>query len=267
MFKSNATFWPGPKTLTKIIVPVTLLALFATANAKGVQSAGTTADLWMDMLIGPPLVPFFNQEARDNDIARVDHPSQVAQLSGITGGRKLVVFKSIGEAQAYLPGMADKIDIAGYNLEHGQATPPEEQADPVGSIQIMRQLADNYGLELALGPDHNFALSHGAAMAPYVDYFILQIQRQQTNPPVVHEFITTIVPQLRAANPDLQISAQVRTEGDVQAIVALLDSLLPYLDGVSILTSPDTVDVAVELVSLLRADKIYLYLPQIIDQS
>ena len=244
--------------LSLIILCVVLLAFFTAAEAEETQEIEMTADLWMDMLIGPPLVPVFNREARDDDIARVDHPSQVAQLEGVTNGRKLVVFKSLAEAQEYLPNLADKIDIAGYNLEHGPATPPEEQADPVGSIKKMRELADTYNLDLALGPDHSFALSHGVAMAPYVDYFILQIQRQQTNPPVVHEFVTTLVPQLRTVNPDLQISAQVRTEGDVQAIVALIDSLLPYLDGVSILTSPDTVEVAKELLFFLRANRSYL---------
>jgi len=266
MLKPKPNLWPRAVILSLIIAPVALLALFTTSGAKEPQAVNATADLWIDMLIGPPLVPLFNQEACDDDIARVGHPSQVGQLSGITSGRKLVVFKSIAEAEEYLPNMADKIDIAGYNLEGGQGspTPPEELADPVGSIQKMRVLADTYGLDLALGPDHNFALSHGAAMVPYVNYFILQIQRQQTNPPVVHEFITTLVPQLRAANPDLQISAQVRTEGDVQAIVALLDSLESYLDGVSILTSPDTVDVAEELLFFLRAKRTYL--PQIIGE-
>jgi len=209
--------------------------------------------------------------ARGDDIARVDHYSQVEQLSGINTGLKLLVFKSVVEAEQQLPGLAGKIDIAGYNLEHGPGTPADEKADPVGSIQRMRALADTHGLALALGPDHDFALSHGVAMAPYVDYFVLQIQRQQTNPPVVMDFIVPLVPQLRAANPDLQISAQVRTEGDVQALVDLLDSLTPYLDGVSILTSPNTVDIAKELVYGLRPDlpdppnlPYHLYLPKIV---
>jgi hypothetical protein len=247
-----------------LLIPIVfaVLAAFSIgAAAVETQKVNSTADLWMDMLIGPPLVPLFNSNARENDIARVDHPSQVAQLAGITKGQKLVVFKSLAEAEQYLPDIAAQIDIAGYNLEHGPATPAEEQADPVGSIKKMRDLADMHGLDVALGPDHNFALSHGVAMAPYVDFFILQIQRQQTNPPVVHEFVTNIVPQLRSTNPELQISAQVRTEGDSQAIVALIDSLLPYLDGVSILTSPQTVDVAEELLFLLRAQRVYM--PQI----
>lgn len=223
-------------------------------DARGLQKKSTTADLWIEMLIGPPLIPLFNSEALESDIARVDHPSQAPQLEGITNGRKMVVFKSITEAETYLPDLGDKIDLIGYNLEHNPATPPEERDDPIGSIQKMRQLADAYDLELALGPDHDFALSHGPAMAPYVDYFILQIQRRQTEPPVVHEFVSTIVPQLRAANSDLQIGAQVRTEGDVQAIVDLIDSLTDYLDGVSILTSPSTVDIAEELFRALRQE-------------
>ena len=218
-----------------------------------------TSDLWIDLLIGPPLVPLFNQVARANDIARVDHYSQISQLSGITRGQKIVVFKSVTEAEQFLPGIADQIDIVGYNLEHdGPATPQEEPVDPVASIQRMRALADEHGLALALGPDHSFALSHGVAMAPYVDIFVLQIQRQQTNPPVVIDFIAPLVPQLRAANPVLQISAQVRTEGDMAAIVRLLETLLPYLDGVSILTSPQTVPIAEELIFRLRSTAVYL---------
>ena len=60
----------------------------------------------------------------------------------------MVVFKSIAEAETLLPDLAQKIDLIGYNLEHGPATPAEEQADPVGSIQKMRLLADTYELDL-----------------------------------------------------------------------------------------------------------------------
>jgi hypothetical protein len=223
----------------------------------------TTSDLWIDLLIGPPLVPLFNDTARANDIARVDHHSQIAQLAGITHGQKIVVFKSAAEAEQLLPGIADQIDIVGYNFEHGPGTPPDEQADPVDSIQRMRALADTHGLGLALGPDYRFANSHGPAMAPYVDIFVLQIQREQTNPTVVIDFIAPLVPQLRAANPALQVSAQVRTEGDMAAIVQLLDRLLPYLDGVSILTSPQTVPIAEELIFRLRRARTAVYLPLI----
>lgn len=239
-----------------------LLVLFAficlAAGAPSVFTLGeteqvdSTEDLWIDMRLGRPLIPIFNQAARTDDIARVDHPSQAGQLSDIETGRRMVIFKSIPETEEWLPEIAEDIDLIGYNLEHSPATPEAEQADPVGSIQHMRDLADAYGLELAFGPDHDFALSHGLEIAPYVDIFVLQIQRQQTNPAVVHEFVEPLVPQLREANGDLEVSVQVRTEGDVGEIVALLDSLKTDLDGVSILTSPETVDVAEALVDRLR---------------
>jgi hypothetical protein len=221
-------------------------------SSRATAQSSTVEDLWIDLRIGPPLIPLFNEAARSDDIARVDHPSQVDQLAGISSGRKLVIFKSIVEAEELLPGMAGDIDIVGYNLEHTPATPPGEQNDPVGSIKKMRELADLHGLDLAFGPDHDFALSHGVEIAPFVDYFVLQVQRQQTNPGVVEGFVAPLVPELREANPDLEVSVQVRTEGDVQQLVALLDSLKEHLDGVSILTSPDTVDVAWELVAALR---------------
>ncbi len=225
---------------------------FLSAYAPEPQQNSALEELWIDVSIGPPIVPIFNAAARGDDIARVEHPSQIGQLDGIENGRKMVIFKSITDTEELLPDMADEIDIIGYNLEHGPATPANEQQDPLGSIKKMRELADAYDLQLAFGPDHDFALSHGVQMAPFVDIFVLQIQRQQTNPRTVAAFVEPIVPQLREANPDLEISVQVRTEGDVEAILDLIDSLEVKLDGISILTSPETVDVAEEMVTTLR---------------
>ena len=244
--------------LRPILAPVVVLLLFLPAafmplaHTPEQQQVDTIEDLWIDIRIGPPLIPLFNEAARDNDIARVDHPSQVEQLAGIEAGRKMIIFKSVAEAEELLPDMARDIDIVGYNLEHNPGSPEEDKADPVGSIRAMRELADEYGLDLAFGPDHDFARSHGVEIAPFVDIFVLQVQRQQTRPAIVEDFVFFLVPKLREANPDLEVSVQVRTEGDVEGIVELLDSLKEHLDGVSILTSPDTVDVAWELVAALR---------------
>ncbi len=162
------------------------------------------------------------------------------------------MFKNVADAEELVPRLADKMDIIGYNLEHGPANRPDEQADPVGSVKRMRALADKYGKELALGPDRAFALNDGVAMAPYVDMFVLQVQRVQTEPDVVREFVAPLAQALRRVNPDLEISVQVRTEGDVVAIADLIDSLEGSLDGVSILTSEETVDIAEALVAELR---------------
>jgi hypothetical protein len=216
------------------------------------QGQPAVSDMWLDVSLGGPLIDWFNSVARPEDIARVENVSQLNLLDNITIGRKLVVFKSAAEAERLLPEIADRVDILGYNLEHGPANPADEQSDPVRSVQRMRALADQYGLMLAIGPDHDFALSHGAAVAPFVDIFVLQVQRVQTRPQTVLDFVLPLVPELRAANPDLQISIQVRTEGDVAAIADLVESLKEDLNGVSILTSPETTTVAEALVTELR---------------
>lgn len=239
-----------------LIVLMVLLILPMGANAARPQQVGAVNELWYDISLGPPLVAWYNQVARPNDIARVDHIDRLDLLDRVTVGRKLVVFKSAAEAEEMIPAIADKVDIVGYNLEHGPANPVDEQADPVGNAKRMRELADTHGLTLAFGPDHDFAVDDGVAVAPYVDIFVLQIQRAQTDPAKVYDFVVPLIPKLREANPDLEISVQVRTEGDVTAIVDLIDSLKQQLDGASILTSAETVEVAEALVEELQAREV-----------
>ncbi len=216
------------------------------------QPVMAVSELWLDVSLGLPLIEWFNETARPTDIARVENATQLGLLDEITAGRKLLVFKSAAEAEQLLPDIAGQLDIIGYNLEHSPPYPADEQAAPVESVMRMRALADEYGLTLAFGPDHDFALSHGVAIAPYVDIFVLQVQRAQTDPEEVYEFVRPLIPQLREANPDLLVTVQVRTEGDVMALADLINSLKDDLDGVSILTSPNTVPVAEALVEELR---------------
>lgn len=228
--------------------------LLIPANPSQRRPVEDVGDLWLDVSIGAPLISWFNSAARPADIARIENPTQLDLFELVTIGRKLVVFKSIADAERLLPNIANQIDIIGYNLELGPANPADEQANPVKSARRMRALADEYNLTLAFGPDHDIALSDGVAIAPFVDIFVLQVQRVQTEPETVDDFVRPLIPRLRAANPDLQVTIQVRTEGDVEAIVDLIESLKDDLDGVSILTSPDTVSVAEDLVERLRPD-------------
>ncbi len=236
----------------------TSLAQAALLQRLDLLRANSMRDLWLDVSLGPPLIDWFNRVARHDDIARIEQVKQVDLLDEITVGRKLVVFKSVDEAEHFVPEIADRIDIIGYNLEHGPGYSSREQADPVDSAKRMHDLAQAYNLMLAFGPDHDFALSDGVALAPYVDIFVLQVQRVQTKPETVVDFVLPLIRQLRQANPELEVSVQVRSEGDVVAIVDLIDDIQDSLDGVSILTSPETVEVTEELVTQLRTRKLVL---------
>jgi hypothetical protein len=144
--------------------------------------------------------------------------------------------------------------MIGYNLEHGPTNPLAEQKDPIGSVQRMRALADHYGVPLAVGPDHDFVLSHGVQMAPYADQFVLQVQRVQDQPELVESYVISTADALRHANPALQVMVQVRTDGDLDALVTLLERLKPHIDGVAILTSYETTDFATALWNRLRRE-------------
>ncbi|MFL7838429.1 MAG: hypothetical protein ACK2T4_09805 [Candidatus Promineifilaceae bacterium] len=227
------------------------LHMIFAGQAAAVDDNGLT-DLWIDLSMGAPLVDLFNERARTNDIARVEHVSQLDLLEGVTAGKKLVVFKSADDAIRLIPHIYDKIDIVGYNLEHGPANPIFEQENPVESIQSLREVTDEYGLELALGPDHRFAESDGAAMAPYADYFILQVQKVQTEPETVYEFVEPLLKEIHRANPDIEVSLQIRTEGNVDDLLAMLSPLQDDIQGISILTSEETLDLTNEIMNALR---------------
>lgn len=226
------------------------------AHSTPQPTAPPAKKLWIDLSMGPPLVEWFNNTALPEDIARADHISQAPLLDTITAGRRLIVFKSAAQAAEAMPGLADSVDIIGYNIEQGPANPIQEQNDPLAGIKLMRQLADSYDLQLAVGPDRFFALNYGPELAPYVDLFVIQVQRIQTEPETVRAYVLPLAAALRQAHPDIQISVQVRTEGDMEEVAQLIWSLGDAIDGVSILTRAQSVDLAEELVQILRAGSV-----------
>jgi uncharacterized protein YjbI with pentapeptide repeats len=208
--------------------------------------------LFLQINLIPGFAPQFNQMAQPDDIAHIDHISDLRLLEEVRSGQRMAVFKSVALAEQLMPRLAGYVDMLGYNLEHGPTNPLEDQQDPVASAERMRALADQYGLPLAIGPDHNFVVSHGVEMAPYADQFVLQVQRVQEQPEVAQSYVISTNEALREANPEVKIVVQVRTEGDVEALVELLEPLRAHIDGVAILTSPQTSEMATELWASLR---------------
>jgi len=243
---SIVRFW------TAVLLAFTVVTLIFPGTISA-EEKEDLSELWIDLSLGPPLIELFNERALAKDVARVEHISQLELLKDVEAGKKLVVFKSAEDAMRLLPHIHDEIDIIGYNLEHGPTNPVNEQENPVEYIQRLREVADEYNLEVALGPDHNFALSHAAVMAPYADYLILQIQKVQTEPDTVYDFVLPVLKGVRLANPDIQTSVQIRTEGDVDDLLAMLEPLQDEIDGISILTSGETVEITEELMGELRA--------------
>ncbi len=229
-----------------------ILMGFVPAKAADAQSDGDVS-LFLGLRITPELIDWFNQTAGPNDIATVT-PDQLGLLAQITAGRKQLIVASAAEAEKLIPQITGQIDIIGYDLEHWPATPTDEQADPVAAIQRLRALADEYGLLLALGPDRRFALDSGVQMAPFVDQFILQTQRLQSDSDQLQAFAAPIITDLRQANPDIRIVIQIRTEGSIDDLLVLVESLGLDVDGIGVLHNPATLETAKSLAMALQGN-------------
>lgn len=205
-----------------------LIAVFpAVANGQG---------RWVEMgITAPEMAKFFQQHAGSQDIARVDHPNDIGLISGVTVGRKMVIFKSVSQIQQFLASNARALDIVGYNLEPGQTHDAAELANPVAAAKAVQAVAQQYGKKVAIGLTKSLTNQYGPAMAPYADIWILQVQKAQENAPEVIAWVKPMSEKLKAANPNVEIGVQVRTDSEPKILAALV-AQMPWLEGVSILT-------------------------------
>jgi hypothetical protein len=238
--------------LTAIAVAI-LLTLAACVPAPTPTPPLPPDGLWFGVwLINDELTGWFNTTAQEQDIGAV-HRNHAERLAGITAGRPQLIFASAAEAETMVPELAGKFDILGYDLEHWDATPDDEQADPIAAVKRMRELADKYDLVFALGPDRKFAAEFGVEMAPFVDIFVVQTQRLQDNPELALERNLALMQELRVANPDLEFSISIRPEDDnLGQLLALVAAFDGWIGGVGLLPSPGEEAAVMRFVELLR---------------
>lgn len=204
---------------------------------------------WTEMgITAPQMAQYFQQHAGSQDIARVDHPSDIGLISGITVGRKMVIFKSVSEIETFMRSNANSLDIIGYNLEPGQTHNASELANPVAAAKAAKAVAAQYGKLLAIGLTKSLTSQYGPAMAPYADIWILQVQKAQDDPRQVVAWVQPMSKALKQANPNVQIAVQIRTDSQPAALSGLINSMT-WLDGVSILTQRSDVQDAVNVAS------------------
>lgn len=223
-----------------------LIALIATVvTVTGGMSQGRINEMG---ITSTEMASYFQQHAGAQDIARVDNPGDIGLISGLTVGKKMVIFKSVAQISQFLASNAGALDIVGYNLEPGQQHDPAELANPVAAAKAVKTLAQQYGKLVAVGLTHDLTLQYGASMAPYADIFVLQIQRAQNDPQMAGEFVGQMVPALMKANPAIKVFVQIRTDSQPAALASLVNGLGPV--NVSILTQRQDVQDAINVASV-----------------
>jgi len=224
-----------------LILTAALIAIFAAMRVSGqgriVEMGITSAEM----------AQYFQQHAGAQDIARVDHPNDIGLISNITVGKKMVIFKSAAQIQQFMTSNTSALDIIGYNLEPGQTHDANELANPVAAAKAVQAIARQYGKQVAIGLTRSLALQYGAAMAPYADIWVLQIQKAQNDPAMAGEFVSQMLPALQRANPSIVVFVQIRTDSSPAALAKLVNGLGNV--HVSILTQRSDVQDAVNVAS------------------
>jgi murein DD-endopeptidase MepM/ murein hydrolase activator NlpD len=224
------------KRILFLVVLAAMLPATVNAQTRRIVEMGITS---------AEMAQYFQQHAGAQDIARVDHPNDIGFISGITVGKKMVIFKSASQIQQFLASNASDLDIIGYNLEPGQTHDANELANPVAAAKAVQAIARQYGKQVAIGLTRSLALQYGAAMAPYADIWVLQIQKAQNDPAMAGEFVSQMLPALQRANPSIVVFVQIRTDSSPAALAKLVNGLSGV--HVSILTQRSDVQDAVNV--------------------
>lgn len=127
-----------------------------------------------------------------------------------------------------------------YGLETSNATPDEEWQDLIGSTNQARIIADQVGVQLVMAPGFRLMSNNEEAygpMAELTEIWMLQTQQLQRYPagPVYREKVAAIVEQLREANPDIAVWAQINLlphqATDAATWLAYRESIIDIVDG------------------------------------
>jgi hypothetical protein len=128
-----------------------------------------------------------------------------------------------------------------FNLEPG-LSPDSDNNDVVGAMKRAAQAAHQQGLEFLAAPSRGYTTTYGAQIAPFTDIYHIQAQSlQERGVKAYSDYVHSMVPTLKKANSDLDITVQVSTKRSNAPGLSLLDTLkkctdsvMDVVDGVSV---------------------------------
>ena len=213
------TVTPPPPTATPTPLPTVSPTPSHTVTPTVVLNIGAAAD--------PVLVNWFNSNCIPGDTLIAVRASD---LAGQTCGDRQLLYNSAAAAEAGLPAImagAHPPTILGYDFEHRTQTPADEQADPVAAVARMRVLADRYHIPLLFAPDRTYGQQLAGSVAPLVDSWAFQLQQFITDTAAIHTYADPVLDHILAANPNLRISMQFRSDVLPAQILDLVNSFSP----------------------------------------
>jgi hypothetical protein len=128
-----------------------------------------------------------------------------------------------------------------FNLEP-DLSPDSDNNDVVGAMKKAARAAHQQGLEFVATPSRGYTTTYGAQIAPFADVYHIQAQSlQERGVKAYSDYVHSMVPKLKKANSDLEITVQVSTKRDNAPGLSLLETLkrctnsvMDVADGVSV---------------------------------
>jgi hypothetical protein len=212
---------------------------------------------------------FVDSMARGAGLAEMERLS----AAGIKVSVVFLSLQQMRESIATLRQHRIKVAYLAYDPEQNQHTPRAELDDFVGSVKAAKQLADEYGAKLVVGPGMRFISSREedyARAAPYADVWLIQSQRFQIDKETGRHFtaeeyrqsVKRVADRIHAGNPKTQIWVQIivcpgaRPENNFPAteIVALAKSVEGIAGSARIYTAgaKDGVGTLKEIIRLMH---------------
>jgi hypothetical protein len=180
------------------------------------------------------LVKIYSSHWNDGDIA-LSHPNEenldyTMQLPGEHG----VQYFSLSEITTNVASLKAKgVDIISLDLEK-QYSSNLDLEDPVASVKVASENVHRYNMKFMISPSIMLTSEYGSQFAPFVDLYNIQAQSLQTRPNEFNDFVEEVVRELRSANPDISISAQVSTaRGSLESMKRSISSVVDIVDGIS----------------------------------
>jgi hypothetical protein len=193
----------------------------------------------------------------DPDVARAVFGNQAAiglgdAFPGATRGvttASLATFEAMIEKGAIDP----EVTVAMYDIERWNATPPEEQQDPIGSIRRFAALARSHGYLVVITPHPRLVEVEGGRCAvepgesvwdaylrcditgqaaAVADIVETQAQVLQRDPVEYRRFVAATAEQARAASPEVAIISGLSTSPGYRATPEMLLRAARSVDGI-----------------------------------
>ena len=180
------------------------------------------------------LVELYSTYWNEGDIA-LSHPNEenleyTMQLPGQHG----VQYFSVSEIRSNVATLkAEGVDIVSYDLEKEYSS-NSDLKDPVASVKTASEIVHQYNMKFMITPSIMLTADFGAQFAPFVDIYNIQAQSLQSRPNEYNNFVEQTVRELRSANPEISISAQVSTaRGSLENMKKSIASVIDIVDGTS----------------------------------